>query len=540
MVSKKSNDHWSAFLEEIEAPMWVDLTTETKLTNQDINDEWFNISHPFHQCSSRQLKSQFSYFGEGNAKSEFDIQGQSSPKLLSSVSRSRGKHYRNKEWGRDNHILLSNKQHPVNSLSGKIFQAGSGSSQETKLKSSCGNLRGVPSSKTSLGCENILSGKTSREGSGSSYGIKAKSSFGILNGVSSSKRSLGCESRLSGKSSWAGSGASQKIKPKLSYGNFRGDPNSKTSLGSLSEKSSCAESGCSQEIKPKSSYGKLKGVPSSKTSFGSLSGKTSSGGSAIKAGESNASTITSESNQQQQRKAMDVSGHTSGLLSAMRISLRKSCVTRPASRVEINDGRPTNGRKSSSSKSSVGSSSNPGLDILTGRQNKDETPDSRNVERLFQAAKNRVKVSIVSKATSIRNASRTSDCRMGGKSIAAKCVQQQAAKSKGINQLVKALVPRRVNEQGLLTAPTKGMGKVSVNTHNRFPRAGAGKENAVERMVVGQKSSSRDIAVGGVVKGQRVKPDALRKGDRIGLISFKEKINGRPEEKNAMRRVYIR
>lgn len=54
---------------------------------------------------------------------------------------------------------------------------------------------------------------------------------------------------------------------------------------------------------------------------------------------------------------------TNEFLSVVRISLTKSCVTRHASRVKVKDGAFLKDRKSSLSKSSVGSSYNPGCDL---------------------------------------------------------------------------------------------------------------------------------------------------------------------------------
>ena len=83
----------------------------------------------------------------------FNFYGPSSPKLPSSVSRSRGgKHHRSRNWGKENCDFLVNKQHPVKSLSGKISWVDSGSCQEIKPKPSYG--------KTSLGC-NSSSTRTS-------------------------------------------------------------------------------------------------------------------------------------------------------------------------------------------------------------------------------------------------------------------------------------------------------------------------------------------------------------------------------------------
>lgn len=51
-----------------------------------------------------------------------------------------------------------------------------------------------------------------------------------------------------------------------------------------------------------------------------------------------------------------------------------------------------------------------------------------------------------------------------------------------------------------------------------------GKENAVGRMAVNQKSSSRDIAAGGMARGQKMKRSVPQKGDRTGLTGSKVRV----------------
>ncbi|KAL0549894.1 hypothetical protein IC582_014389 [Cucumis melo] len=93
MVHLKSNDYW-AFLEEIEAPMWVDLSLEGKPYNQNIDDKWFYTHHQAHQSSSHDLKLAFSQlYDEGKTLDSELIKASSSPTLPDSVSRSRGKDF---------------------------------------------------------------------------------------------------------------------------------------------------------------------------------------------------------------------------------------------------------------------------------------------------------------------------------------------------------------------------------------------------------------------------------------------------------------
>ncbi|KAJ0801718.1 hypothetical protein HanPI659440_Chr03g0120331 [Helianthus annuus] len=113
------SDHWN-FLEEIEAPMWADLSV-CDSTNDETDDSWFNISHEFHQCSSRQLIS--TVFGSANS---INIQEPTSPKLPASVSKSRGKNYKIKQWEQRKGKAIPNKQHPVKTLTkGSSISMGS-------------------------------------------------------------------------------------------------------------------------------------------------------------------------------------------------------------------------------------------------------------------------------------------------------------------------------------------------------------------------------------------------------------------------------
>lgn len=114
-------------------------------------------------------------------------------------------------------------------------------------------------------------------------------------------------------------------------------------------------------------------------------GYTSNSNFSGKGEDSSSSTITSEGNGKLQPNSFEVSshvfGHASGFLSSLKISLRKSCVTRQASRLEVTNGQLSEGPKSSSGKSSIGSSSSIGCDekILTSRNDKDKTPSNTDV-----------------------------------------------------------------------------------------------------------------------------------------------------------------
>ncbi|XP_050370133.1 uncharacterized protein LOC126788202 isoform X2 [Argentina anserina] len=138
--------------------MWVDLTSEVNSNKQDRDDVWFYTSHLFHQCSSRELKIAFSHSGEEGTGLNFDLLGQSSPKLPSSVSRSRGKHYVSKKWRGDSQAILIDKRHPVNALSGTSSCVTSESGNNVKTKPSYALLRGTSRSKTSWVCNSSSTG----------------------------------------------------------------------------------------------------------------------------------------------------------------------------------------------------------------------------------------------------------------------------------------------------------------------------------------------------------------------------------------------
>ena len=177
--------------------------------------------------------------------------------------------------------------------------------------------------------------------------------------------------------------------------------------------------------------------------FKSKSGQGGSGSSLnsgmVMVSDSNTSTATFASDHQARHGNLEVLSrgldHTSGLLSAVRNGLRKSFVTRKASRVEINDeNKQLRDRKSSSSKSSVGSSLNPGYDVksstLTMMRNKEQTPDSRNVATMTEAARKKTKDSNISKTSDVRVKEKVFNSRKRATSNVSKSAPQEALKSK--------------------------------------------------------------------------------------------------------------
>ncbi|CAL5335348.1 unnamed protein product [Camellia sinensis] len=153
------------------------------------------------------------------------------------------------------------------------------------------------------------------------------------------------------------------------------------------------------------------------------------------------SMITSESGEQQHQKLLSVSSQTfsrtSGLLSSLKVvTLRKSCVTRQAFRVEIVGGRQLEGHKSSSGKSSVGSSSHPSYDFknttLRASLNKVVTPDNnRNAMRAPQENCDKVRKSNMSKESTAKTQDLTFKSGCGSKTNAvAKSTHLETVKSK--------------------------------------------------------------------------------------------------------------
>ncbi|XP_011029396.1 PREDICTED: uncharacterized protein LOC105129150 [Populus euphratica] len=403
-----AKDHW-AFLEEIEAPMWVDFTVEEKFNYQDVDDKWFHTSHPFHQCTSRQLKVAFAHSSERSMSSDFEFKGSSSPNIPSSVSRSRGKHYAGKKWGGGECDLSMTKKHPVKVLNDKSSRVNSESSDE--------------------------------------------------------------------------------IKPKLSFANSKG-----TSRSKLSTVSGKSFTGIAKETDLKAKSGQGGSESSSNSGMAMVS-------------DSNTSTVTFGSGHQARQGNMEVLSrgfdHTSGLLSAVRNGLRKSFVTRKASRVD----KQLRDRKSSSSKSSVGSSLNNGYDVksstLTLMRKKEQTPDSRNVARMTEAARKKTKDSNMSKTSDVRVKEKVFNSRKGAISNVSKSAPQEALKSEVQKQTLRvtALAEHRGNKQRSLPGTAKSREKVRVSRLNKM--VAPGKENVTGKMSLSQNCSSRGTKLNVPQKGDK-------------------------------------
>ncbi|KAG8637106.1 uncharacterized protein LOC110601226 isoform X2 [Manihot esculenta] len=389
----------------------------------------------FHQCSSQQLKALFTHSGEGSMSSDIDLKGPSSPKLPSSVSRSRGKHYASNKCGGNGRNLSLNKQHPVK----------------------------------------VLNGNSSRVNSGSGKEIKPKISFINSKRISRSKRSFVLEKDLT-----------QNVKE--------------------------------NDLKGAANHGTSECSPNSVVD---------------KAGESTSSTITSESGLKPQQRNLEVSsqafGYSSGLLSAIRISLRKSCVTRQASRGDFNN---NNGRQSRGH--STGSSSNPHFDFKSSTvalvQHREWTPDSRNAAGMTRATKNKD-----------HNVSKDRINNVRREKSFSKIAHQEVEKSKVQNKSLggKAL-QQRVNGQGSLAGAAKARQKVMVGRHDRL--MGGGNENAIGRVPLSPKFSANGV----IARGQKeAKQNVPLKTDRTRLVGPKEKNSSlnrgkHPTNATQSQRVYLR
>lgn len=394
---KSPLDHWS-FLDEIEAPMWIDLNSEATGTLHENDDEWFLMTHQFHQCSSRQLISAFSHSGVVCTNSVSGIQEPCSPKLPSSVSKSRGKHYKSIVWAQSK-CTFATKQHPVKSISSKL----SGVTAEDVKK------------------------------------VKSRLEIDLVTKCDPLPAGVDCENSIT----------------------------------------------------------ETAGSSTSTMTTGFRHTKTFSGATISREGEKNLiSTITSESTERNEKSlevAKQVSDQPSKLLSSLRTSLRKSCGTRPVTRTDINRVRRSVGTKSSSSKSSVGSSSHPGNNMTSrGTLHNDKTPDSRNAMGIYQAPKNILKGPNLSKASPVVQKIRSGP-RQKIETAVRKSINQETLKAKVQSRPVrpKVLLPqseRTLGSDSLIASRTKGKVQVS-EQRKRCPSSG--KENGLETMTTRKNSLAR-------------------------------------------------
>lgn len=152
---------------------------------------------------------------------------------------------------------------------------------------------------------------------------------------------------------------------------------------------------------------------------------------------SNTSTITSDNDQKIQPKNLEVSsqafGHSKGLLSALRTSLRKSRVTRQASRIDVSNRQNSRDSNTVSGNSSVGSSkpSNANKNsTFPLKQNREQTADSRNGARATKVNRSIAGYSASSKVSKIQGKEGTRNSRAGRVSNGSKPESRDATKPK--------------------------------------------------------------------------------------------------------------
>ncbi|KAK7257240.1 hypothetical protein RIF29_31073 [Crotalaria pallida] len=529
VIKKKPNDHW-AFLEDIEAPMWADLAleVEAKPVSEDMSDDWF------HQWSARQLKSMFSHQGEGILTSEVGAQGQASPDLPSSVSRSRGKHYIEKNWGGMNLNNLLDKQQ---GLSKRCFQAGSSFGQEVKPKSKLNVSRpkGLLSAKSGLAFEGNARGN-------------AKSMANCRKPVSSSSS----VDNKTGESSARSTITSENTHQQQRYMEVSSQPYDQKSRSFLSVRSvvslrkSCVTkkaSGVQQRQKyieesnrqhdQKSGSLSVRSVSLGKSCVTEKASRLDIGGDSMKSrgrkSSSGKSSIGSSSNpgyevesisKHQREKNTDGKDVASSIdlsdknqCKSANISLRSSILVEGAkSGVEIaGDSMKSRGRKSSSGKSSVGSISNPGYEVkFVSKQQREKIRDAKDVITMSLADKKKWKPANISQASSYRKESNVSFAKPAYHRTAKSLVPCQSTRSL-------SLLPVRVNKENFCSTSAKE--KLQTSKVNSL--SGKAKENAAKNITVNQKCTERVVPDGGMIKNHRTTKCNHLKGDTAGSLVLK-------------------
>ncbi|KAL0443484.1 UNVERIFIED_CONTAM: hypothetical protein Slati_2071100 [Sesamum latifolium] len=410
--SREPVDQW-AILDEIEAPMWADLALECDSAYEDKDDEWFHVSHPFHQCSAKQLISKLSNSVECGRNLGFDVLGSSSPKLPPSVSKSRGKDYKSEKHEPVVCSFTLNKQNVSKSMSSRSLSIDAGFGKAITKKAFDGKIKDHPKYKPDSVGEHTL-------------------------------------------------------------------PETTTDAFTKSV-SSCTE------------------------------GKTSVKSVAF-GGSNSSSTITSDT---AGWNLIEVSSQTFGATSRsllnLRDSLRKSYVTRQASRVVI---KGVNQSNSSSSKSSVRSSLQPGCDGMNKvGTNTDKTPESRNSTTMFQLPTNKVDRANAHKAPAAqaRNLSYESNL----------IINREASKTMGHKKHGEGCVTNRVNKC-IHPATAKNSSRARGVNHTS-KTVNSGKENQSRKMALGKKSSMMlKEAEDPLEDAKFVKRKVHQKSDRTKLACKRE------------------
>ncbi|XP_020553920.1 uncharacterized protein LOC105174774 isoform X2 [Sesamum indicum] len=414
--------------DEIEAPMWADLALECDSTDEDKDDEWFHVSHPFHQCSAKQLISKLSNSVECGMI--FDLLGSSSPKLPPSVSKSRGKDYKS---GKHEPVVCGftlNKQNVSKSWSSRSLPIDAGSGKAITKKAFDGKVKDHPKYKPDPVGERTLPVTTT-------------------------------------------------------------DAFTKSVSSSTDEKTS------------------IKSV-----AFGGGSNSTS--------------TITSDTAGWNLIKASSQSfGATSRSLLNLRDSLRKSYVTRQASRVVIKGVNQSEGQNSSSSKSSVRSSLQPGCAGMNKvGTNMDKMPDSRNSTTMIQLPTNKVNRRNAYKAPAAEAWSISFESNL--------IINRESSKTMGHKKHGEGCITKRVNKC-ILPATAKNSSRARGVNHTS-KTVNSGKENQSRKMALGIKSSMMLKEAEGPLEAPKfVKRKVHQKSDRTKLVGQRENSSNGTKVKNSIR-----
>lgn len=393
----------------------------------------------FHQWSARELKSKFSHPGEEIVTSSVDLQGLTSPKLPSSVSRSRGKDYNSKKWEGTNLSILLDKQQ---GLSGRCLQQGSRFAQEVKPKSKsiAGRPKGLLSTK--LGLPYTGRGKTKSIAS-------CSSNLDDKSGQSSTRSTITSENTLQKHKEVTRQPCDKKsgsLSVMSSLGNRCVTKKASTfqrqqCMGVSSQPFDQKSRSSSVSVSLRKSYVTASRVEVGVDSMLSRSRKSSSGKSSVGScsNPGYGAKIVPKQRSEKIRDGKDVNAmdHAdkkgrnpgSGSSTVSSVSIRKSYVTEKASKVEMGvDSMQSRGRKSSSGKSSVGSCSNSGFEAMfASKQQGEEITDEKDL--MNPAEKNRCNPGNKSKASVVLIERANFGNRKGGNIDYAKPAYHRTAKS---------------------------------------------------------------------------------------------------------------
>lgn len=140
-------DFW-AFLEEIDAPQWVDLALEGNSDGEERDESWFDTLHPFHQRSFKDLVSP-----GVKVKREVSKLGYASPIHVNSVTKSRGTMRANQACQRHNVGQIQLNLSELNSPCDRQIRSSAGKISSVKSNSNHGSGPSYDIHKTSNSTE---------------------------------------------------------------------------------------------------------------------------------------------------------------------------------------------------------------------------------------------------------------------------------------------------------------------------------------------------------------------------------------------------